>query len=128
MKIKTSRTNYEKKEKELSLSVVMATFNSERTLSRSLESVRTQNYPQEKIEIIIADGGSQDNTLTIAKQFKAKIINVPPKLQNAEYNKGIGVNAAKNEILLLLDHDNILPHKNWLKKMVQPFLENSEIV
>ncbi len=116
------------KHKFLSVSVVMATFNSERTIRKALESVRSQNYPQETIEIIIADGGSKDKTLAIAKKYNVRIINVPKELQNAEYNKGLGVNAAKNEILLLLDSDNILPHKEWFRKMIVPFIKNKSIV
>lgn len=116
------------KNKTLSLSVVMATFNSERTIGMALGSVRSQDYPQDKIEIILADGGSTDNTLAIVKKYKVKIIKVPKNLQNAEYNKGVGVNAAKNEIVFLLDHDNILPHNTWLQKMIVPFLENNDIV
>jgi len=117
-----------KKEKFLSLSVVMASFNSARTIARSLKSIRDQDYPQNKIEIIIADGGSTDKTLEIVKKYKVRIINVPPALQGAEYNKGMGVNRAKNEILFMLDSDNILPHKKWFRKMIVPFLENKEIV
>src|SRR5258708_9510201 len=114
--------------KLLSISVVMATFNSERTVERALKSIRSQNYQQDLIEIVIADGGSHDKTLTIVKKYNVRIINVPRELQNAEYNKGLGVNKAKNDILLMLDSDNILPHNNWLKKMIVPFIENKNIV
>jgi len=124
-KINKSQKN---KEKVLTISVVMATFNSARTIERALDSVRNQNYPQDKIEIIIADGGSTDNTLQIVKKYKTRVIKVPTHLQNAEYNKGVGVNAARNEILFLLDHDNILPHNEWFKKMITPFLRHKEIV
>lgn len=110
-----------------SVSVAIATRNSERTLALCLSSVRKQDYPT-KVEIILADGGSSDKTLAIAKQFKAKVIKVAESKQNAEYNKGVAVNAAKNEILLMIDHDNILPHKLWLKKMVKPLLDDKEIL
>lgn len=109
-----------------SVSVAIATRNSGRTLSECLSSVRSQDYPS-PLEIVIADGGSIDDTLNIAKQFRARVVRVPEDKQNAEYNKGVAVNAAKNEILLMIDHDNILPHKNWLKKMVTPLLEDDEI-
>ncbi|HSX09853.1 MAG TPA: glycosyltransferase [Candidatus Saccharimonadales bacterium] len=125
---KTSNQKAKNKEKFLSISVVMPTFNSSRTIDRSLKSVRDQDYPQEKIEILTADGGSTDNTLEIVKKYNAKIIKIPKKLQNAEYNKGVAVNKAKNDIILLLDHDNILPHKKWLRKMIIPFLENKDLV
>lgn len=108
------------------VSVVIATRDSERTLELCLSSVRKQVYPS-SLEIVIADGGSRDNTLKIAKKFRAKIIPVLEHKQNAEYNKGVAVNAAKNDILLMIDHDNILPHKNWLRKMVRPLLEDEQI-
>jgi glycosyltransferase involved in cell wall biosynthesis len=128
MKKPIKRFSSKEKKDLLSFSIVVATFNSERTLKKALESVRTQIYPHTMIEIIIADGGSTDKTLAIAKNYKARIIHVPNELQNAEYNKGCGVNAAKNEILLMLDSDNILPHNKWLKKIIVPFIKNKKIV
>lgn len=109
-----------------SVSFVIATRNSERTLELCLLSIKRQDYPS-KMEIVIADGGSKDSTLQIAKKFNAKIINVPEGKQNAEYNKGIAVNNAKNTMLAMIDHDNVLPHKNWLKNMVRPLVEDKEI-
>ena len=110
------------------ISVLIATFNSERTLKKCLQSVFQQNYPFKQIELIIADGGSIDDTLIIAQQYKAKIVCVPKEKQNAEYNKGYGLQYATGDFILFIDHDNILPHKNWLKKMLQPFIENNDLV
>ncbi len=109
-----------------SVSVAIATRNSQRTLAQCLESVRLQDYPA-SIEIVLADGGSIDSTLQIAKKFNAKVFHVPEEKQNAEYNKGVAVSHTKNEIILMIDHDNILPHKNWLKKMVKPLFNEKEI-
>ena len=109
-----------------SVSVAIATRNSERTLNLCLSSVRAQDYPS-SIEIVLADGGSKDQTLQIAKKFNARVINVPENKQNAEYNKGVAVNAAKNDILVMIDHDNILPHSGWLKKMISPVLLDNKI-
>ncbi len=110
------------------VTVIIATYNSENTIDQCLTSIRNQEYPQEKIDIILADGGSKDSTLKKVKKYNVTFIHVPPDKQNAEYNKGVGVRYAKGEILLMIDHDNVLPHTKWLKKMVQPFLENKEIV
>lgn len=110
------------------VSCVIAAYNSEKTIDACLQSIRIQDYPQDKITIIMVDGGSKDNTLKIAKRWQAKIIHSPPHLQSAEYNKGIGVNAAKGEFLLFLDHDNILPHKKWLQNMLRPMIENKDVI
>jgi glycosyltransferase involved in cell wall biosynthesis len=79
------------------------------------------------MEIVVADGGSNDGTLQIVKRYNVNLIRVPKEKQNAEYNKGIAARAAKNEILIFIDHDNILPHKEWLKNMVTPLVEDKEI-
>lgn len=110
------------------ISVITPTFNSSVTIARCLSSVRTQNYPQKNIEIILADGGSRDGTKQIASEYSVKWINVDPKKQNVELNKSIGIKKAKGELLLMLDHDNILPDKNLLKKMTKPFIDNNEVV
>lgn len=110
------------------ISIVTATYNSIRTIERCLQSIRSQQYPKHKIEIIVADGGSTDKTVEIAKRFGAKVITIDSKKQNAEYNKSIGIKYAKNELLAMIDHDNVLPHLNWLSKMVRPFIEHKEVV
>lgn len=110
------------------LSIVIPTYNSEKTLPSLLNSIKNQDYPQHKIEIIISDGGSKDKTLAIAQKFGAKIVKPRGIKQGAEINRAFGVHHAKNEILVLFDHDNILPNKSWLKDMVYPFVDDESIV
>lgn len=111
-----------------SLSVVIATYNSKDSIKECLDSLFSQDYPKEKIEVIVVDGGSKDSTLSILKNYKVNLYKIPPSKQEAEYNKGVGVSKAKNEVLLMIDHDNVLPHNNWLKKMVKPLIENKKII
>ncbi len=110
------------------ISVVIATYNSKRTIQKCLESIRNQRYPQEKIEIIVADGASRDTTRNIASAYNVRWVAVDPTKQSAEYNKATGIRHAKNEILAMIDHDNILPHDLWLQNMVTPFLEQKDVV
>jgi len=111
-----------------SVSVVIATYNSEKTIDACLKAIRTQVYPQNKIDIILCDGGSIDSTFSLVKKYKVDFVPVPRHLQNAEYNKGVGVRKAKGDVILMIDHDNIIPHKHWLQKMVKPLVEDPEIV
>lgn len=110
------------------ISVITPTYNSSKTISECLRSVRTQNYPQSKIEIILTDGGSKDSTQKIVKKYKVKWISVDPKKQNVEYNKSIGIKVAKGDLLLMIDHDNILQNKNTLLEMIRPFVDYPKMV
>lgn len=108
-----------------SISVIMATLNSEATLDRCLKSVRQQDYDQKKIEIISADGGSTDNTAKILKKYDAKI--VPENTGSPEGAKAYALKEAKNEIVLEIDDDNVLPGKKWLSRMTAIFDKEPKI-
>lgn len=111
------------------ISIVMPTYNSDLTLGKCLSQIRLQKYPKDLIEIIIGDGGSTDGTLNIAKKYGARVVKISDRdRQGAEYNRAIAAQSAKNELLAVIDHDNILPHPMWLRNMVQPFLDDRNIV
>lgn len=100
------------------VSIVTPTLNSGRTIEEFLESIKNQKYGG-GVELIIADGGSNDSTLTFAKKYGAKIIY--NKLKTAEAGKAVGVKEASGEILAFVDSDNILPTNTWIDEMVEPF-------
>lgn len=106
-----------------SISVIMPTLNAGRVIEGALSSIVSQDYPKELVEIIIADAGSTDDTLKIAKKFGASVV-VNPR-RTGEAGKAEALKAAKNEIVALIDSDNILPVKEWFKKMVEPFADRS---
>lgn len=84
---------------KMKLSVVLAVFNEEKNLRACLESVQHIAH-----EIIIVDGTSTDKTVTIAKQFDAKVIitDNPPIFH---INKQKAIEMAKYEWILQLDAD-----------------------
>lgn len=110
---------------EPGISIILPTLNAERTLAACLNNLICQDYPRDKIEIIIADGGSTDNTLKIAEPLVDRIIENPFKIEEA--GKPIAIDIAKNEILAFIDSDNILSSAKDIRRMVEPFVD-TEIV
>lgn len=84
------------------VSVNIATYNSARTLTKCLESVKKQTYPG--IEIIVMDSDSKDGTLDIARSYGAKIIFAP----TLALARDAGARASSGEYIFLLDSDQIL--------------------
>lgn len=85
--------------KKQTLSIVLATFNEEKTLPACLKSVASFAD-----EIIIVDGTSKDNTVEIAKAYNAKVI-VTQNQPNFHINKQKAIGAATKDWILQLDAD-----------------------
>jgi len=94
-------------------SIIIPTYNSGKNLSIVLGALKQQSFPQNKIEIIIVDGGSRDNTLKIAKEYKCKII-PNPKVQQV-FAKHLGHIKAKGRYVVHLDSDEELQNIDSLK-------------
>ena len=76
------------------LSIIIPTLNEENFLSWLLESIKRQDFPER--EIIVADAGSEDKTVAIAKNYKATV--VPGGLPAKGRNEGAKI--AKGELFL----------------------------
>jgi glycosyltransferase involved in cell wall biosynthesis len=104
-----------------SVSWVIPTLNSIRTLELCLASIRAQIYPGE-VEIVIADAGSVDGTQELARSFGVdQLIDNP--LETGESGKARGAHAANGEILGFVDSDNVLVGTDWLQRMTAPFAD-----
>lgn len=104
------------------ISIVIPTLNSARTLAACLDSIRAQKVPGESIEIVISDGGSNDDTRAIAQRHGADIV-VENPLRTGEAGKSAGIAASHGDLIALIDSDNILPSSDWLLRMTVPFTD-----
>ncbi|MEK7527696.1 MAG: glycosyltransferase family 2 protein [Patescibacteria group bacterium] len=109
-----------------SISVIIPTLNSGSFLNACLASIRNQSYPSAKIHILIADGGSTDSTLKIAKTYHCRIFQ--NKLKTAEAGKALLIKKVTTPYLISLDSDNILPSKNWISEILKPLLANPRVI
>ena len=106
------------------ISVIMPVYNGEKRIHKCLGSIKKQSYPQDKIEIIIVDDDSTDNTVQIAKeQFGAKIVR--NGTHDPERGKSIGIEHAAGEYLFFIDDDNILTHRTWLENLICAVVEEN---
>jgi len=110
----------------IKVSFVIPTLNAGLVLESCLKSINQQNITSKDYEIIIADGGSTDNTTKIAKKYNAKIFTNP--LKTAEAGKAVGVKKATGEYIALIDSDNILPDPNWLKTNIEILEIDSSLI
>ena len=92
------------------VTVIMPIRNEEAFISRSLEAVLNQDYPQDRLEILIADGMSDDGTVEKIRNLpgndRVRIIRNPERIQAAGMNKAIL--QASGEIILRVDGHTVI--------------------
>jgi glycosyltransferase involved in cell wall biosynthesis len=85
-----------------------------------------QDYPKDRYEVLVADGESTDTTREILKNYDVVLLENPAR--DCDDGKYVALERAKGEIVALIDADNIIAENDWLKKMVQPFADEAEIM
>ena len=52
------------------ISVIIPSYNAEKTIKKCIDSIINQNFPD--VEIICVDDNSNDNTISILKEYQQK--------------------------------------------------------
>jgi len=111
------------------ISFVICTLNCRDYTKRCIESIWRQDYPKNKIEIIVVDSYSNDGTIEIARKLGAKVIltKIRGYMEGKGMPKSIGCQKAKGDFIVTIDSDNALVEKDWIKKMIYPLTNNKNI-
>lgn len=113
----------------MKISIITATYNSERTLRDTFDSVLAQNF--DDYEYIVVDGYSKDSTLEVVKEYETKFegklkwISEPDKGIYDAMNKGIKM--ATGDVIGILNSDDFYASSNVLSEIANG-LKNADIV
>jgi cellulose synthase/poly-beta-1,6-N-acetylglucosamine synthase-like glycosyltransferase len=100
-----------------SVSFVIPTWNEESTIEGKLKNTLKIKYPKKKLEIIVIDSGSTDNTRKIVKKFK-KVKLISEDKRNGKANALNKVfKHCKGEIIVISDSDSRLKENVLLKSV-----------
>ncbi len=101
------------------VSVVVCTYNEERTLEACLQSLRRLRYPD--YEVLVVDDGSTDATRAIAERFPGFGL-VAQENRGLSAARNVGIRATRGEIVAFTDADcEVDP--DWLGFLVARLLE-----
>jgi glycosyltransferase involved in cell wall biosynthesis len=87
------------------VSILIPCRNERKYIGECLESILKQDYPKEKMEVLVIDGASEDGTREIIQDYSKKypfirIINNQKKFTNFAWN--LGIKESRGEILILV--------------------------
>ncbi len=91
------------------VSIVIPAYNESKYIEESLKTVVSLDYPKDKLEVLVVDDGSTDDTFGIAKRFEKDGVKV---LRKENSGKGAalnyGIERAGGELIATMDADSYL--------------------
>lgn len=104
----------------MKVSIITATYNSEKTVADTIDSVLRQTYKD--VELIIVDGASTDNTLAVVDRYKPvlgdRLKVISEKDEGLYYAMNKGIAAATGEVVGILNSDDFYTSSNILEEVV----------
>lgn len=108
-------------ENKIKVSVIIPCRNEEKFIGKCLDSIISNEYPKDKLEVLVIDGMSEDGTRKIVEEYTNKnllfkLIDNPKRIVPTAMN--IGIKNAKGDIIIRMDAHNVY-EKNYISQCVQ---------
>jgi len=104
------------------VTVIFSAYNEEEVIIQKLDNALGQEYPEDKLDVVVADDGSDDKTRELIENYnspRVKLVSVPErKGKTAALNRA--VQEARGEVLVFTDA-NSMYHRDAVKQLVGAF-------
>lgn len=108
------------------VSVIVPVYNNSDGIQKLLNALKTQDYPQDRYEVLIVDNGSKDETLNVIQAAINELDNfqllIEDNIRGSYAARNKGVLAANGTILAFTDSDCI-PISGWISSGVKNLLK-----
>lgn len=125
--IKPTEDNYK------SVSILIPFRNEASNLDKLMKSIKELAYPREKLEVILVDDHSTDDSSEVLKAtsesipFSVQVLNLPETIYGKKEAIKSAVAAASHEVMLCTDADCIF-NADWVQHMQAPFHTGAHFV
>ncbi|MDB5308783.1 MAG: glycosyltransferase family 2 protein [Gemmataceae bacterium] len=107
-----------------SVSVIVPVRNEARVVEPALRALLTQDFPRDGFEVIVADGGSTDETVPVVRRLQAEFPNLqlvfnPASLSSAGRNAALRL--ATKDVAVVVDGHCTLPDRFYLRNLAAAF-------
>ncbi len=112
------------------VSVVLAAYNEEKVILRTLCQLRRSDYPQSRFEVVAVNDGSTDRTLSIMKHYARewpalRVIDQGNSGKSSALNNGINNASAHSTVIVTLDADTLF-RITTIRMLARHFARNTD--
>jgi len=113
------------KKKSPFVTIILPCRNEEKFIKKCIDSIIRQNYSQNRIELLVIDGMSNDKTRDIIKEYSGKksfiqLIDNPKKITPVAFN--LGIKSAKGKIIIIMGSHTIY-QEDYISKCVETLIK-----
>ena len=105
------------------VSTIIPVYNDPKRLKKCLEAVTRSNF--ENFECLVVDDNSSEDTVSVAKQFPVKVIELSEN-NGPAHARNYGAKASSADILFFIDSD-VLIFPDTISKIMQAFQEHKDV-
>lgn len=106
------------------VTIIMPTLNAGALLDNCLASIAAQDYPRDRVQILLADAFSTDDTREIARRYGATVLDDSGR--NMEEGKRLALGRATGTFIVFVDADNEFTHPDYLRLAVRALESNPQ--
>jgi hyaluronan synthase len=113
------------------VSVIMPAYNEEELIAKAIDSIFAVNYPQDRLEVIAVNDGSDDMTLLYMQRAKRRY---GQKLRVISFERNLGkrralysgMKLARGEVIVTVDTDGKIG-RSAIRNLVVPLIRDPEV-
>lgn len=104
------------------ISIIIPAYNEEKFIAECLQSVYNQDYPKDKMEVIVVDGHSTDKTAEIVRREFPEVILLDNPDKIVPISMNMGIKQAKGDYIVRLDAHAEYP-QNYFSALIENALK-----
>lgn len=108
------------------VSIVIPTKDGSDDLRRCLQAIQAQRL-DDPVEIVIVDSGSRDDSVAVAREFGARVVEIAAASFTHGGSRNLGASTAQGEILVFISQDAVPVGDSWLAQLIGPLRSNATL-
>jgi GT2 family glycosyltransferase len=115
------KTIKDKENNNLKISIIIPCRNEEKFIGKCLDSIISQDYPMDKLEVFVVDGMSKDKTVQVIKNYNEKPLSIkilknPKKITPCAFN--LGIKYSKADIIMIMGEHSAC-ERDYISKCIK---------